>query len=185
MSSVSHRRDSRRLGAVGGLSIAALTAIAALLGGDFGDTEWRVIGSSLGLAIASAVAAAGASQRICASGLLRQLGTATAVLAGIASVLLLAGLWADDWGSEEIWRGFGCESVLAIAGSHACVVLGARRRSGSYAVGLPSPARWSWPPSTPSAGWCRSRGSSTRWASRAPSSSAWRSPCCSGPCCSP
>jgi MFS family permease len=140
MTAVSDQRDKVRRAAgwalVGGLSVAALTAIAALLAGDFGDTEWRVILSSLGFAIASAVAASGATQRIRASGRLRDLGTATAVLAGIAFALLLAGLWTDDWGTEGIWRSFGCASVLAIAGSHACVVLGARRRSDSHAVDL-------------------------------------------------
>ena len=137
---VSDPRDKVRRAAgwalVGGLSVAALTAIAALLAGDFGDTEWRVILSSLGFAIASAVASAGATQRLRASGLLRDVGTATAVLAGIAFALLLAGLWTDDWGTEGIWRSFGCASVLAIAGSHACVVLGARRRSDSQAIDL-------------------------------------------------
>lgn len=119
---------------VGGLSVAALTAVGALLGGDFGDTEWRVVLSSLGFAVASAVAASGAGQRLRAAGLLRGIGTATAVLAGVAYVLLLAGLWTDDWGTEGIWRSFGCAAVLAIAGSHACVVLGARRRSDSELV---------------------------------------------------
>jgi hypothetical protein len=119
---------------VGGLSVAALTASGALLAGDFGDTEWRVVLSSLGFALASAVAASGAGQRLRASGLLRHLGTATAVLAGVAYALLLAGLWTDDWGTEGIWRSFGCAAVLAIAGSHACVVLGARRRSDSDLV---------------------------------------------------
>src|SRR5829696_1507737 len=65
ISAVSDARDKVRRVAgwalVGGLSVAALTAIAALLAGDFGETEWRVIFSSLGFAIASAVAASGAN----------------------------------------------------------------------------------------------------------------------------
>jgi hypothetical protein len=137
---VSAQRDQLRRVAgwalVGGLSVAALTAVGALLAGDFDETEWRVVLSSLGFAIASAVAASGASQRLRASGLLREVGTATALLAGVAYVLLLAGLWTDDWGSEGIWRSFGCAAVLAIAGSHACVVLGARRRSDTDLVSL-------------------------------------------------
>jgi hypothetical protein len=137
---VSDPRDTVRRAAgwalVAGLSIAAVTAITALLAGHFDETEWRVILSSLGFAMASAVAASGAGQRLRASGRLRNLGTATAALAGVAFVLLLAGLWTDDWGSEGIWRAFGCASILAIAGSHACVVLGARRRSDTDAVNL-------------------------------------------------
>ena len=119
---------------VAGLSVAAFTAVVALLAGDFGDLEARVILTSLGFAVASAVAAAGAGQRVRASGLLRNLGTATAVFAGSAFVLLVAGLWTDDWGTEGIWRSFGCTALLAVAGAHACVVLGARRRSDSEAV---------------------------------------------------
>ena len=137
---MTEQRDKVRRAAgwamVGGLSIAALTAIAALLAGDFDDTELRVIFSSLGFAFASAVAASGASQRMRATGRLRDLGTATVGLAGIAFLLLLAGLWLDDWGTEGIWRAFGCAAVLAVAGSHACVVLGARRRSDSEAVNV-------------------------------------------------
>jgi len=137
---VTYQRDKVRRVAgwalVGGLSVAALTAVGALLAGNFGDTEWRVVFSSLGFAVASAVAASGAGQRLRASGPLRYIGTATAVLAGIAYALLLAGLWTDDWGTEGIWRSFGCAAVLAIAGSHACVVLGARRRSDSDLVRL-------------------------------------------------
>jgi hypothetical protein len=137
---VSDPRDKVRRAAgwalVGGLSIAALTAIAALVAGHFDETEWRVILSSLGFALASAVAASGASARMRASGGLSHLGTATAVLAGISFALLLAGLWTDDWGTEGIWRAFGCASVLAIAGSHACVVLGARRRTDTDMVNL-------------------------------------------------
>jgi hypothetical protein len=121
---------------VGGLTIAALTAVAALLGGSFDETELRVILTSIGFAVSSATAAVGATQRLRASAGLRALGTATMVLAVLAFVLLGAGLWTnmDDWGSEGIWRAFGCTALLAIAGAHACVVLGARRPSDSDAV---------------------------------------------------
>jgi hypothetical protein len=121
---------------VGGLSVAALTAVAALLAGDFDDTEWRVILSSLGFAVASALGASGASQRLRASGLLRELGSATVMLSAVAYALWLAALWTNDWGSEGLWRAFGCAGVLAVAGSHACVTLGARRRSDTDAVKL-------------------------------------------------
>jgi hypothetical protein len=114
-----------------GLTIAALTAVVALVTGSFEDTEVRVILTSIGFAIASATAASGAAQRLKRSAALRALGTATALLSGVTFVLLALGLWTDDWGSEGIWRAFGCTSVLAVAGAHACVVLGARRPSDS------------------------------------------------------
>jgi hypothetical protein len=121
---------------VAGLTIAALTAVGALVAGSFGDIEVRVILTSIGFAIASSTAAAGAAQRFRSSAGLAALGTATALLSGLAFVLLATGLWTnvDDWGSEEIWRSFGCSALLAIAGAHACLVLGARRPSDSDAV---------------------------------------------------
>jgi hypothetical protein len=127
------RRGSIRRAAgwalVAGLTIAALTAVVALLGGSFDDTEVRVILTSIGFAIASSTAAVGAAQRLRPSATLRTLGTATMVLSGLAFALLALGLWTNDWGSEGIWRAFGCSALLAIAGSHACLVLGARRSS--------------------------------------------------------
>jgi hypothetical protein len=132
------RREGLRRAAgwalVGGLSLAAFTAVVALLAGDFGDGALRVIATSLGFAISSAVAASGAGQRVRASAPLRALGNATALLAGASFALLVAGVWTHDWGTEAIWRSFGCAGVLALAGSHACVVLGARRRSDASLV---------------------------------------------------
>jgi hypothetical protein len=132
------RRESIKRAAgkalVAGLTIAALTAVVALMSGSFDDTEARVILTSIGFAIATATAASGATQRLKPSAALRNLGTATAVLSGVTFVLLCAGLWTDDWGNEWIWRSFGCAAVLAVAGSHACLVLGARRRSDSDLV---------------------------------------------------
>ena len=143
---------------VAGLSIAALTAVVALIVGDFDDTEVRVILTSLGFAIASSLAAVGAAQRLRSSGALRMLGTATAVLAAVAFALLVAGLWTGDWGSEGIWRSWGCAALLAVAGSHACVVLGARRSTDTTLVGAPWRSRSRWRGSTHSARCCRSPG---------------------------
>ena len=117
-----------------GLSTAALTAVAALLSGSFEDTELRVILSSLGFALSSSTAASGAAQRFRRSDALRTLGTGTAALSAVAFVLLLLGLWTGDWGNEGLWRSFGCAAVLAILGSHACLVLGALRPSDSALV---------------------------------------------------
>jgi hypothetical protein len=69
---------------------------------------------------------------------MRTLGGGTLLVSAVAFVLLVAGLWSDvhDWGSEGLWRAFGCIGVLAIAGSHACVMLGALRRADSDAIRL-------------------------------------------------
>jgi hypothetical protein len=58
----------------------------------------------------------------------------TLVASVAAFALLVAGLWTGDWGSEGIWRSFGCVGVVGLAGSHACVMLGARRRHDTKTV---------------------------------------------------
>ena len=121
---------------MGGLSVAAAAAILALLTGEFGDTDTRVILSSIGFAFASATASSGAAARLRPSEALRALGGVTILASVAAFVLLLAGLWTnmDDWGSEGVWRSFGAAGVIGLAGSHACVMLGALRRTDSDAV---------------------------------------------------
>jgi hypothetical protein len=119
-----------------GLTIAALTAVVALVSGSFDDTEVRVILTSIGFAITSSTASIGAAQRLGRTPALRLLGTATAALSGVTFVLLSLGLWTSDWGSEGIWRAFGCTAVLAVAGAHACLVLGARRTTDGEGVRL-------------------------------------------------
>jgi hypothetical protein len=126
------------LALVTGLCFAAAAAVLALLTGSFGDTDVRVILTSVGFAVFSATGSAGAAARLRPSESLQKLGTATLLASVVAFLLLLVGLWSSrhDWGSEDVWRWFGCLGVLAIAGSHACVMLGARRRGDSDAIRL-------------------------------------------------
>jgi hypothetical protein len=112
--------------------------VLALVTGSFDDTDTRVILTSIGFAIASATGSSGAAARLRPSEGLQLLGTATLVASIAAFVLLLAGLWTnmDDWGSEGLWRTFGCVAILGIAGSHACAMLGALRRGDPEVVRL-------------------------------------------------
>jgi hypothetical protein len=119
---------------VGGLSLAATVAVVAVLVGSFGDTELRVILSSIGFAIASATGSAGASARLRPSERLQLLGGATLLASVIAFALLMAVLWTEDWGSEGLARAFGCFAVAGLGGAHACVMLGSLRRGDSEAV---------------------------------------------------
>jgi hypothetical protein len=121
-----------------GLSVAAAAAVLALLTGRFDDTDTRVILTSIGFAIASATGSTGAAARLRPSEGLQLLGTVTLLASVAAFVLLLAGLWTsmDDWGSEGVWRTFGCVAVLGVAGSHACVMLGALGRGDTDLVRL-------------------------------------------------
>lgn len=121
-----------------GLSVAAAAAVLALLTGRFDDTDTRVILTSVGFAVASATGSTGAAARLRPSEGLQLLGTATILASVAAFALLVLGLWTgmDEWGDENIWRAFGCVAVLGIAGSHACVMLGALRRGDSDLVRL-------------------------------------------------
>lgn len=51
----------------------------------------------------------------------------------MAFALLAGGLWIDEE-ADGLWRAFGCAGLLAVAGSHACLVLGARRQGDSETV---------------------------------------------------
>jgi hypothetical protein len=119
---------------VGGLSVAAVAAVVALIAGSFDDTSGRVILTSIGFALSSATGSAGANARLRSSERLQQLGTATVLASGTAFVLLVIGTWTSDWGSEGIWRAFGCVAVLGLTGAHACVLSGAIRPGDSDAV---------------------------------------------------
>jgi hypothetical protein len=123
---------------VAGLCIAAAVAVVALLTGDFDETEVRVILTSIGFAVASGTGSAGAVARLRPSERLQLIGGATVIASIAAFALLVLGLWTnmDEWGSEGVWRAFGCFGVLAIAGSHASLVLGARRARDSDAIRL-------------------------------------------------
>ena len=135
------REDLRRaLGwaLVAGLSIAALTAIVAIVNGDFDETDARVIGTGLGFSVCSATGASGANLRFRADEGLRLLGGATALLSGIAFLFLTGAIWNEDLSgdSDWLWRGFGISGVLGLAGSHASLMLGTRRETDSDAVRL-------------------------------------------------
>jgi hypothetical protein len=113
-------------GLIAGLCLAAATAVAALVSGDFDDTHARVIASSLGFGIFSSLGAAGAGLWRDTHDWRRGLGGATAVAALVAYALLIAALWLFD-DEDAVWRAFGIAGLLALWGSHASLVLRARR----------------------------------------------------------
>lgn len=114
------------------LCVASLTAMGAILSGDFDETDGRVILTSLGFAVFSATAASGASLRLRASAGLRALGAATAALSVLSFLLLLLGLWrlVDD----DAWRWFGSAALAALACSHTSLVVGTARETDGVAV---------------------------------------------------
>jgi hypothetical protein len=134
---VNDREQIRRFAGralVGGLSLAAAVAVVALLAGSFDETELRVVLSSISFGVASAMGSAGASARLRPSEGERLLGTCTLIASAVAFALVLALIWSDDGGSDTVARAFGTFAVVAFAGAHACVVLGAARRSDGPAI---------------------------------------------------
>ncbi len=111
---------------VGGLCLAAVVAILALLTGSFDDTDGRIIGTSLGFSVASATAAAGETLRRAGRGRRRLAGAATTAVSAGAWLTLVGSLWIDG-DPEWLWRTCGCLALLALAGSHASLVLQSER----------------------------------------------------------
>ena len=119
---------------VGGLCVAASVAILAVLTGSFDDTDWRVVGASLGFSVLTSTAAAGAALRLREHEWARAVGTLTVAASVAALGLLFVALWFDDSESEGLWRAFGVAGLLALWTSHASLVLRALRPTDPPAV---------------------------------------------------
>jgi hypothetical protein len=135
MSSAGDPTDLRRLAGwalVGGLCVAAAVAIMALLSGSFDDTDWRVVGTSLGFSVFTSTGAAGLALRLRDATWAWALGTTSAAASAIAFVLLVSALWSD--GSEGLWRAFGTVGLLALWSAHASLVLRSGRRTDSATI---------------------------------------------------
>ena len=115
------------------LCIAAGVALVALLSGSFGDTDWRLIGTSLSFAVYSSLAASGAALRTKAHPAAPLLVVATAATAATGFVLVLALLWLDDPfdGAERTW---GVVTIAAFVCSHAAIVLRDTRATDASAI---------------------------------------------------
>ena len=112
--------------------MSGAVAVVALLTGDFGDTHWRVVGTSLGFSVFTCTAAAGAALRSRSHDGLRALGATTIAASLSALALLVAALWIED--VDWLWQGFGIAGLAALWTSHASIMLGALRPGDSRAV---------------------------------------------------
>jgi hypothetical protein len=119
---------------VASLCTAALVAIVALLSDSFDDTDWRLIGTSLSFPIYSALAAAGAAVRATEHRGAGPLGMLTVAAAAIAWALLLALLWSDLDDSDPLARTWGVTTIVALALSHASIMLRGTRTSDTPAI---------------------------------------------------
>jgi hypothetical protein len=107
---------------VGALCVAAVVASYALLGGEFSDTDWKVIGTSTLFALASTMAAAGLAVRERAP----LLGSGTVVAAAVSFVLVSVGMWAEVDG-EGFWRVTAIIAIVALESAHVAFIWSRRR----------------------------------------------------------
>lgn len=115
---------------IGSILVSALLGIWALLAGDFGDLQVKVLLSSLCVSAASLCAMAGAA--LLESRGERLLSSAALVLSCVGLVLLLCGIWGelDD---EVYWKSTVTVAVAAVGSAHVCLLRLARlSRSRSW-----------------------------------------------------
>ncbi len=109
------------------LTVTALVAISALLAGDFGETEWKVLATTSGFALASLFALRGTI--LLDRGIHRRLGWTVVALSALAFLLLLKVLWVDDGGSEWTWKTLTVAAGLAGALGQIATSISRRRPS--------------------------------------------------------
>jgi hypothetical protein len=110
---------------VAALSVTALVAISALLGGNFGETEWKILATTGGFALASLFALRGTI--LLDQGIHRRLGRSVVVLSALAFLLLLKVVWIDDGASEWTWKTMTIAAGLAGALGQIATSLSRRR----------------------------------------------------------
>ena len=109
---------------IAALCVAAVVASYALLGGEFSDTDWKVIGTSTLFALASCMAAAGLGVGERAA----LLGAGTVAAAAATFVLVSVGMWFEIDG-EGFWRVTAIVAVLALESAHVAFI---RSRARSH-----------------------------------------------------
>jgi hypothetical protein len=115
------------LSLVTALSVTALVAILAVLGGAFGDTEWKVLATTGGFALASLFAMRGTI--LLDQGRHRDLGWAVVGLSALAFLLLLKVVWIDTGDSEITWKALAVTAGFAGALGQIATSLARRRPS--------------------------------------------------------
>lgn len=115
------------LALVTALSLTALIAIAAVLGGEFGDTQWKILATTGGFALASLFAMRGTI--LLDQGRHRDLGWSVVALSALAFLLELKVVWIDHGDSEVTWKALAVSAGFAGALGQIATSLARRRPS--------------------------------------------------------
>jgi hypothetical protein len=110
---------------VGALCVTALVAIATLVGGNFSDTDWKILATTSGFALASLFALRGTI--LLDRGIHRRLGWAVVLLSALAFVLELKVVWIDTGDSDVTWKALAITAGLAGALGQIATSLARRR----------------------------------------------------------
>jgi hypothetical protein len=108
-----------------GLSTAALVAMTAILTRSFDALDGQLVITSLSFSLFTALGGAGMTA-IRSNRSTRHLGRATIVAVSASFALLMGLVWLAD-PSALLWRAWGVTMLIALAGSHACLMLASRR----------------------------------------------------------
>ena len=126
--------DLRRvllIATVTALSVTALIAIIALVAGDFGDTELRIIATTAGFGLCALIATRGTA--LLDQNRYEALARAVIGLAALAFVIELWVVWIDD-DSEAGWKSYVCAIVLAVALGQIAGMIARQRPTDPSAV---------------------------------------------------
>ena len=117
--------------AIGSFSLAALMGVAALLGaGDFGETEWRILLTTLLLGCSSIVVLCYAATSGTPYRLVGAAGGVADVVA-VAAALLMIWVRPDLGGGTRLGETLGVAIVLALTLAQVCLLLGVSGRRPS------------------------------------------------------
>jgi hypothetical protein len=120
------RRRIVLLGVAGLLCVAALLAIAILLVGRFGDTEGRIMGTTLLLAGYGVVSLPGVI--LLDQGRRRMLAEGAIGLAAVAAALAVVSVWGLS-DTEAVGKSVGTVTILAVAAAQTAALV-ARQKTG-------------------------------------------------------
>ena len=126
--------DFRRvllIATVTALSVTALIAIVALVAGDFGDTELRIMATTAGFGLCALIATRGTA--LLDQNRYEGLARAVIGLSALAFLIELWVVWIDD-DSEAGWKSYVCAIVLAVALGQIAGMIARQRPSDPPAV---------------------------------------------------
>lgn len=104
---------------IASVSASALLGIVIVLAGNFSDLEVRIVVTTLTISATSICAlAAGA---LWETGRKKPLSFAGMILALLAALLIIAGIWVKT-SNEEYWKFSASAGLLAVATAHACLI---------------------------------------------------------------